>query len=136
MQIGDLATWVSGVATLAAVLSSLFFAFYEKQFAKKDDIVKTRNAVKLLSEQALRALERLQKAEDSLPEEKRRLLPECVTFSIWLLVQGISGKPYLSDILVVGRQIQDMLTGCPTIDDSVEKQYAELIAMLDCPHRS
>jgi len=133
METGDLATWVTGLATLAAVLTTLYLSFYEKRFTKKKDIMRTRNAIKILSQQELNALVELQQRNGNLADPKRKLLPESITYNTWLLVNLIAGKPHLMDILIIGQQINDLLKNCTEIDEKVIDRYKELMQRIDHP---
>jgi len=130
MGIGDMASWFTGFATFSAVLTTLYLAYYEKRLNKKNDILRTRNTIIILSRQVLSAINKKNRKDGGITEDTIKRLPEYITFSTWLLVSWVLGKAHLNDLLMTGQQVCDLLSEYTESSDSIIGRYEELIRPL------
>jgi hypothetical protein len=131
MEIGDLANWFTGIATFCAVLTTLHLSFFEKRQAVNNDIVRTKESIKRLSENAIKSIDKELAKGGIVTEEQIQKTTSYIAFRSWLTVSWSMGKSHTSSYLLIGQDIFDLLSGYTEQKECVRAKYFDLIKQLD-----
>lgn len=129
MEMGTLADWVTGIATLMAVLTSLFLAYFDGMLKRRRDKVKSKNYIKYSASRLFLQIQNYNKDENT-SIDKIRKSPEYIMLNTWILINLMLEKSYMTDIVTIAQQLKDLVDHYPETEH-FEEQYKKLIKYID-----
>lgn len=127
---GNLAEWITGLAELAAVLTTLFFSFYQSYFDKKHKRGIAARSLKTMAGETMDSLSRQERSGQPLTDENKSGDKSYRVFSEWLQVKTLVDDPASEQTIEIANQIKIILDRTTTIDQATRDQVAELLDSL------
>lgn len=128
MEIGSLADWFTGCATLTAVLTTLFFTFYRSYKANKKSKKSAIHSILKLAEDLYSII-----LEENLNKEQVKNSQQYKMFYIYLMVMTFTGSEAATEIVEIGETILDCLSKGNTelsTNSSNFFEYSQLLSLL------
>lgn len=130
MEIGNLAEWVTGLAELAAVLTTLFFSFYQNYFDRKRKRGLAARYLRTLATSSMDSLAEVEKAGLPLTYEAKSSDRSYHRFNEWLRIKTIVADPSSEPIVEAANEVKGILDNCTSIDTATRERVDGILASL------
>ncbi|WP_340468786.1 hypothetical protein [Bifidobacterium favimelis] len=130
MEIGNLAEWVTGLAELAAVLTTLFFSFYQNYFDRKHKRGLAARSLRTLATSAMDSLAVAEEAGVPLTYEAKSADRSYHLFNEWLRIKTIVADPASEPIIDAANEVKGILDNCTSMDRATRQRVDKILGSL------